>query len=527
MKKGSLYRPPQAEFNEASVKAFGGEVMKGKFPRKIPAIAQPSALIYDETAFVGPFAYKEYPIRNLDTEEVSPAPDEVTRFVHGFRLTNFERTIPGFEQQMAISLGRTILSAFDIGDVVRFRTGSEFAGLQVRVKSIEGELVRAAPADREWEGQDLEFRKEELERFFSEGDHVKITGNEYSGETGEIVAVDKAAGNVDLLLDGFRVTVNVPLATVQPTKEGYCGRRSLGVYTVHDPVKLADGAEGVIYPIENNTLFVLLTNRETVAIQLARVGHNAKSQHVRDRSGKVPITVGQMVKVDQGIRGMRARVLHTTAHAVFVFSEELHENRGVTVVDPKDVQAPAVTPREGMIAVPRGFMVDPNRHEYGGKVVRIVKGPFKGELADVKEADDSMLRVILQSSGKRTNLNRSDGDGRAWMFLANTTKPWAGGGGGAAQGAARDRTEVQNAFTAIFGTGGKKKKYRAVDQAEREVQNREGQIPRNYRDVPRQTWGGEQAGMMQTSGAGSPYSSSGYPGSPFSVAPTYDQRLPR
>jgi transcription elongation factor SPT5 len=521
MKKGGSYRPPQAEFNETAVREFGGECSPGRFPRKIPALRElPKATIWDDTIFVGTFAYKEYPIRHLETDEINPASDETKKFIDGLRVTVFEHQIPGFEQNMVRSLGRTFLSTFEVGDVVRVRAGNEFSGLKVVVKTITGDIVTVKPIEKQWEDQTLEFQRTVLERFFSEGDRVKISGGEYANETGQVVAVDESEGKADIVLDSHHLTVGISLHQIQPTKDVNRGQKTAGLYTVLDAVRLADNSEGVIYRIENNLLHVLLTNGETKSVNLAVVAHKAKAQHVKDRTGKVPLPVGQMVKVDQGGHTLRARVVHTTSHCVFVFSEELQENRGVKVVDPRDCHAPQTAVHTQELVGVRRSTIDPRRHELVGKTVKILNGDFKGGLADVKEADDSIIRVVLQSSGKRLNLNRSDGDGRVWQLISKA--------------GSKGRPDASDPFHEIFNPKPVRKAYDVPEPLPFEPPRGplEAGVPVNYGPPmdqggwdgyrPRQPWEFGEAAPYRTPGA--PYTgATPYSGSPFSTGPNYGQ----
>jgi transcription elongation factor SPT5 len=526
LKKGSSYRPPQAEFNEATIRELGGEVQTGKLPRKTPVVPEnPRVLIWDDTAFVGTFAYKDYPIQHLETTEVNPTTAETQKFIDGLAITRFERGIRHFEAQMATSLGRTVLSAFDTGDLVRVRPGNEFSGMKVLVKAIEGEVVRVTPVDGPGAGQDLEMQKSQLERFFAEGNHVKIGSGDYAGETGEIVAVNEPDACADVVLDGHHVTVNVPLQNIQLTKEVSRAQRTIGVYSVLDAVRLADNSEGVIYRIENNSMHVLLTTGEARTVTLAVVARKSKPQYVNDRTGKAPISVGEKIKVEQGTHLMQGRVIHTTPHCVFIFTDEVHQNRGVMVVDPRDCQAPPSGERQGPVFTGRALSFE-RRHDMRGKVVRIVSGPFKGELADVKEADDSTLRVVLQSSGRRANLNRSDGDGRTWMFVSEPSGPFNPLG-------SRIRPEAQDAFPQIFGSKKRKPEPEPepAPEAQAGVMDTGNPVP-NY-GLPAQPPGmgyrpNQQAWPYdighQYRPSGSPYSTTPqYSASPFATTSAYGQ----
>jgi hypothetical protein len=152
-----------------------------------------------------------------------------------------------------------------------------------------------------------------------------------------------------------------------------------------------------------------------------------------------------MIYVDTDRTHIRARVLHTTAHYVFIlYSENIHENienRGVKVVEPRECQTPD-TPGRPVAQGRFGggmYTANPRRSELVGKTVRITRGVNKGQLGDVKEADQNILRVVLHSSGRQITLNRSEGDG------ANETATWE----------FTDNTKTRDPFVALFKSGRK------------------------------------------------------------------------
>jgi transcription elongation factor SPT5 len=421
-KKHLSYRPPQAEFNAKNVQDFGGDVNENDH-MTIKKGLKIDCCSWDDTYFHRTFAYKQYPFRFLQTTDVNPASDETKRFIDG--VGRFERDIPNFERNMFDSLGMTMLSAFAVDDIVRVRRGHEFGGLHVRVIKIKDDLVTVRPLDPDFADQELEVYRTALERFFSEGHHVKIMSGTYAGETGQVLSVDDDGGIANVLLDSHRVTADVPLAQLQPTKEVHMGQKTLGKYALHDPVQLIDHSEGVIFRIEIRTLHVLLTNGQARPVTLDAIAMKRRPQMARDSNGK-PIQVGQTIYVEHEGRRLRALVLHTTAHAVFIHAESVHENWGVLAVDPRECQTMTTAARDAgnSQSFAPTFAPDPRRSEMVGACVRITRGPFKGELADVKEADQMMIRVVLHSSGKATSLNLTElGTNWDWIDTSRAAHP--------------------------------------------------------------------------------------------------------
>jgi transcription elongation factor len=205
-------------------------------------------------------------------------------------------------------------------------------------------------------------------------------------------------------LDGTRATVDVKMAYLQADRKGTRGEMTIGRYARFDMVRLGDHSEGVIYLIEGQTAHILLANGGTRAVTLEAILSKFRDQYARDREGN-PIEVNQVVSVDS--RKIRATVLHTTAHHVFLKSGEFTEFNGVFIVEPKECQVPVSAARAAP-AVRQGFQAKPRRSELVGRVVRITRGQFKGHLADVKAADENTLRVVLHTNGRVENLNKSE-----------------------------------------------------------------------------------------------------------------------
>ena len=74
------------------------------------------------------------------------------------------------------------------GDVVRVKTG-ELRDLLGDVDSIQGKVVVIRPRHDAIKSK-LEFSKDELEKYFETGDHVKVVSGRRAGVTGTVVKVD-------------------------------------------------------------------------------------------------------------------------------------------------------------------------------------------------------------------------------------------------------------------------------------------------------------------------------------------------
>ena len=98
-------------------------------------------------------------------------------------LLNSSTAIPGK------GLGE-ITHNFAPGDVVEVCEG-ELVHLQGKIISIEGNKITMIPKHEDLKDP-LEFPAHELKKHFKMGDHVKVIGGRYEGDTGLIVRVEES-----------------------------------------------------------------------------------------------------------------------------------------------------------------------------------------------------------------------------------------------------------------------------------------------------------------------------------------------
>ena len=417
MKKDSTsYRPPQHEFDEKKIKAIGGDVEKATAFKSFlkPLAERPDKFSkWDDCAFYKTFAYKDYPIAYLDTNSAPPSTEEARRFIDGLEVTKFERSIPGFRENMAASLAGAMFK-FEVGD--KARANREFRGMLVIVKQVnDGDTCVVRPQD---EDLDIEIEKIYLEKYFERGERVQIVTGAYEGSIGVVQDTDDKEGVAQVLLDTTLAIVEVrfgQLISASSTTQ----QTTWGPYRVHDMVMLQDRSVGVIYSIEQNgTFHILLTTSQTKEAMIENISQKVRDQRVKDKAGNV-IAVDRQVNIesrDERI-SMTARVLHTYGNHVFVKCDSL-ERQGVKLVESSeckatasrsdDTRAPVFQGGGGGGRGPRRYRQAADR-SYIGKQVYILAGPHKGCMADVKDCDDTSLRVVLHTNGQAVSLLRSEG----------------------------------------------------------------------------------------------------------------------
>ena len=412
-KDSTSYRPPQREFDEKRIKDIGGEVEKvTPFKSFLKPLAErPDRFsLWDDCAFYKSFAYKDYPIAYLDTNSVNPSTEEARRFIDGLEVTKFERSIPGFRENMAASLAGAMFK-FEVGD--KARANREFRGMLVIVKQVnDGDTCVVRPQN---ENLDIEIEKIYLEKYFERGERVQIVAGVHEGSIGVVQDTDDKEGVAQVLLDTTMATVEVKfgqLISASQTNQ----QTTWGPYRVHDMVSLQDRSVGVIYSIEQNgTFHILLTTSQTKEAMLENIAQKVRDQRVKDKAGNL-IAVDRQVNIesrDERI-SMTARVLHTYGSHVFVKCDSL-ENQGVKLVESSECKTNATRNEEMRMPMFQGGGGGGRRYRqaanrsYIGKQVYILSGQYKGCMADVKDCDDTSLRVALHTNGQTVNLLLSEG----------------------------------------------------------------------------------------------------------------------
>ena len=101
------------------------------------------------------------------------------------------------------------------GDVVRVKSG-ELRDLQGDVDSIQGKVVVIRPHSLAIKDK-LEFSIDELEKYFEQGDHVKVVSGRRAGVTGTVVFVEGEI--IQVLTDISREEIRVFSSDLQDSNE--------------------------------------------------------------------------------------------------------------------------------------------------------------------------------------------------------------------------------------------------------------------------------------------------------------------
>lgn len=427
------YRPPQADFKESMIISFSvdnkpirGKIKHWKIKFDDPNYTIPFAVFeWDGAYYIGPFAYKEYPINHIIHENVNPRQDEIKRFVDGLESTEFESHIPGFKDQMNISIGRPTSNNFNIHNIVRIIEG-EYKGLIVEITSINNDNVTVIPVDKEYGDVEITINVDMIQKFFAEGDHVKILSGKYEGLTGEVQITEDDYAYI--LLDSNSQTEKINMSQLVSSSDVFSEPATIGKYSRGDLVQLNDKLEGVIWRIDNAMMIsVLLANGDSREnISLDNIDHkiNDRNRTTRDEKNKI-INIGQMVTLKQG---GKALVKHISQNIVFLQDESNRSNRkynGIFIAEARSCQVNSNLKKP--ISQPRVYNGSTKFHsltntEYKiGQTIIIKTGKMKGQLGNIKEIDNISIRVLFHLKNNFKNLLFSD-RGKTWDIFVKKDK---------------------------------------------------------------------------------------------------------
>lgn len=159
LKRKKKRRPTTKPFDPEAIRAIGGEVTSsGDF------------LIFEGNQYSRKgFLYKLFTISAIIAEGVKPTLSELERFEQapeGVDLELGSSALTGGKEDHAGA------HSFSNGDNVEVCDG-ELANLQGKIVSIDGSMIMVMPKHEELKDA-LEFQAQELRKFFTQGDHVKV-----------------------------------------------------------------------------------------------------------------------------------------------------------------------------------------------------------------------------------------------------------------------------------------------------------------------------------------------------------------
>ncbi|KAL5006667.1 hypothetical protein ScPMuIL_015473 [Solemya velum] len=418
-KRKKKRKPAQKLFDVDSVRAIGGEVTTdGDF------------LLFEGNRYSRKgFLFKSFVMSAIVAEGVKPTLTELERF---------EDTPEGAEVELipAKSEGG-IIHKLSPGDVVEVCEG-ELIHLQGKVISIDGNKIMMLPKHEDLKDP-LEFSAHELKKHFKMGDHVKVIGGRYEGDTGLIVRVEE--NQAVLFSDLTMHELKVLPKDLQLCADMATGVDSLGQFQFGDLVQLDPQTVGTIVRLEKENFQVLNMHNKVISVKPQSVNRKRDTRNaVALDSENNNIQVRDIVKVIDGPHsGRQGEIKHLYRSFAFLMSRMMTENGGYFVCRTRHLvlaggsksvnsglamggyspMSPSLTspahpsqggqgggPSSGGAGRGRGGLNRRDR-ELIGQTIRIIQGPFKGYIGIVKDATESTARVELLPVVKRYPLDRA------------------------------------------------------------------------------------------------------------------------
>ena len=355
----------------------------------------------------------------------------------------------------------------------------------------------------------LEIPIREAVKTFLVGDHIKITGGVYKGETGAVLRVrplsvdtnDESASDhlgaralASVLLDSGQRTVDVFMQDLSLSSELVTSVTSVDGYSQHDLVEIPGLTEaagqqqaGCIISLSQREATVILPTGTVKTLPIAalrgkiaarRPGFGDSGAGAAVDVAGTPLNQGDMVKVVQGDhQGLTGTIKHVFRAYLFLHNFMLgSQNAGIFVkrcrhvmlANPRikitktlqGVSHEAGYDKEGQHVRVLGSMVGrsrPGNDNTIGKTVRVNKGRFVGRIGVIRNEEGDYYSIELhQAQQKHVTLAKADvlviGDVNGGP--KRTVMSGAGGGFSMQLGGATPMVEGLGGATPMFRAGG-------------------------------------------------------------------------
>lgn len=481
-------RPPCKLFDPEKVRSIGGEISNdGDF------------LMFEGNRFSRKgYLYKNFAINAILAEGVKPSLSELERF---------EEAPEGISIELSSTDKEELAHSFSTGDNVEVIEG-ELVHLQGTVIGVDGTKITIKPNHKDLNDA-LEFQSNELCKYFCQGDHVRVIGGRYEGDTGLIVRV--MDNMVVLFSDLTMHELKVLPRDLQLCTDMATGVDSLGQYQFGDMVQLDTQTVGVIVQLQKETFQVLNMHGKVVsfkpaALQKKRDNRNA----VALDSEQNPMQKKDIVKVIDGPHsGRQGEIRHLFRNFAFLHSRMMMDNGGIFVCKCRHLvlaggtkaastlqggratssssgpgfMSPRISSpmhpsqggkgrgggfggRGGIRGRGRGGMMGRDR-DLIGQTIKITQGPYKSHIGIVKDATETTARVELHSkcqtiSVDRSRINIVGGPAKGSMSTYTRTPNYSGTGTpmyGSGTPGSGGRTPMYGSQTPMYDAGSRTPNY--------------------------------------------------------------------
>ncbi|CAG7786018.1 unnamed protein product, partial [Allacma fusca] len=257
LKRKKKRRPVAKPFNPDEIRNIGGEITSdGDF------------LLFESNRYSHKgFLYKTFSITAIVTDGVAPTLAELERFN--------EAPVEGLELEISNKTAED-RHAFATGDNVQVVEG-ELTNLQGKILAIDGNKITIQPKHEDLKDA-LDFQSQELEKFFVQGDHVRVISGKYEGDTGLIVRVEPHCAYLfsDLTMHELKVLPK----DLQLCSDMASGVDSMGHFQWGDLVQIDPNTVGVIVRLEKELFHVLSMTGKVVEKKPQSIQKRRESRHV-------------------------------------------------------------------------------------------------------------------------------------------------------------------------------------------------------------------------------------------------------
>lgn len=376
---------------------------------------------YQGKDYVNGFLVDTFKINNLQTENVNPTLEEVTRFTastdeggEGLDLT-----------ALAATLKSNVGATFQPGDNVELFRGEQ-KGVGGRAVAVYSELVTIRVQDGPLRGQTIEAPVQDLRKKFQEGDHVKVIGgSKFQDEVGMVVRIrdDK----VTILTDSNQQEIIVFSKDLREASDSG-GTIGTTPYSLFDLVQIDSSTVGCVVKVDRESVRVLDQNgsvRQLLPSNISTKIERRQNAIATDRDGN-EIKHDDQIKEFSGEQKV-GHVMHLHRNFAFARNRERQDNAGVWVARSNNIITVAAkggrsnrpggdltgmnpAMKQGGAALGAPAMPPPvqkGRDRLIGKTVRIKLGPQKGMIGLVKDTTDTVATVELHAKNKKALIDRS------------------------------------------------------------------------------------------------------------------------
>ena len=415
-KGGSIvaFRPPQRLYNHADiVKAYGARASQKKGNK----------YVFQGDTYRDGLLEKDIAINGLETEDVNPQIDEITKFAR----IGGENASGEIDLNMMADAVKQNVAILQPGDNVEIFEG-QLAGIVGTIVSLRGDVVSIKANVEEYMNQHIEVLSRSVRKKFATGDHIKVINGKYTDETGLVTSINDNDNTVTFISDLSQSELSVFSKDIRVAAEIGAAHNTVGNYELHDLVQLDQQTAGVIFKTEHNAFRVLDQNGIVRTVGPRQISMRRDSRRaVATDSESHDIRIGDMVKEIEGEQ-RKGQVLHIHRSVfIFLYNREINENNGVFLtrayllasVAPKTLTNPASDLSQ---MNPAMSAVNPLR-EKGGMVgsqmigkgardrladvpVQIIRGSYKGMIGTIKGTNGNQVRIELSTNSKIISLEK-------------------------------------------------------------------------------------------------------------------------